>query len=150
MLTEGAGRRVCGRGAERARRSRRPLHQQLDHGRLFRLLKESGQDIATIKVAPGGGGAGGLDESRRDQCRRGQAGVGRDVRHRPPAAVIVEARGLAQISVRAAGADREETIAANPKAVQDYREGKKAAVGFDGPGDARQPRQASPQVVNLA
>jgi len=120
-------------------------------GELFRLLKESGQDIATIQVAPGELAAlvglvnrGAINAAAGKQVLEEMFATGR------PAAVIVEARGLAQIS-DSSELERivEEAIAANPKAVQDYREGKKAAVGFLTGQVMRASRgKANPQVVS--
>ncbi len=119
-------------------------------GELFRLLKESGQEIAAIKVAPeelaalvGLVSKGAINAAAGKEALAEMFATGRS------AEAIVEARGLAQIS-DSGELERivEEAIAANPKAVQDYREGKKAAVGFLMGQVMRASRgKANPQVV---
>jgi aspartyl-tRNA(Asn)/glutamyl-tRNA(Gln) amidotransferase subunit B len=101
-------------------------------GELFRLLKESGDDISAIKVAPS-------DLVALIRLVEGKAitsNVGKQILQemfasgRPPAK-IVEEKGLAQISDDDAMSDIvDEVIAANPGPVQDYRDGKDAVMGF--------------------
>ena len=100
-------------------------------GELRALLNTQGRDIAASPVS-----AAGLAElldlidARGDQRQAGQRGVGESVRERREPGAVVAREGIAQMS-DAGELERvvDEVIAANPKAVEDYRAGKTSALG---------------------
>jgi aspartyl-tRNA(Asn)/glutamyl-tRNA(Gln) amidotransferase subunit B len=101
-------------------------------GDLMRLLNESGGDIATCSVTPAGL-AGLINAVEAGTISGKQA---KDLLERSfasgeqPAEIIVR-EGIAQVSdVGALETVAREVIATNPKAVEDYRKGKAAAVQF--------------------
>ena len=103
-------------------------------GDLSRLLNQDHRDIADSPIAPAG--LAELLELIADGTLSTSLGQNRPWRRCTPAggsaaAVVVEEKGLAQISdTGAIEAAVAEAIAANPKAVADYLAGKENAARF--------------------
>jgi aspartyl-tRNA(Asn)/glutamyl-tRNA(Gln) amidotransferase subunit B len=99
-------------------------------GDLARLLNAAGKEVSACPVTPAGL-AGLVDLVAEQRISGSQA---KDVLEQSFASgqqpvAIVESKGIAQLSDQAA-LERlvEEVIAANPKAVEDYRKGKESSV----------------------
>ncbi len=119
-------------------------------GELFRLLRDSGQEIGQIRVRPeglvellgllqeGAINAMGAKEVLDEMCASGESAV-----------AIVERRGLRQISDQEAlSAAVREVLEAHPGPVQQYLEGKEQVLGFLMGQVMRATRgQANPQMV---
>lgn len=101
-------------------------------GELFRLLRESGQEIAAIRVGPDAlAGLLGLIEKGIITATMAKAVLDEMFATGRTAAEIVEAKGLGQIADAGELARvAEEVIAANPKAVREYLDGKEQVLGF--------------------
>jgi len=101
-------------------------------GEMMRLLKEEGSSASGSRVNPRGVAellalvaAGTVSASAGKEVFAEMFRTGR------AAAEIVESRGLAQVSDEGA-LERivADVLAANPKSIEDYRAGKKKAIGF--------------------
>lgn len=101
-------------------------------GELFRLMKEQGDDIGAVKIAPAQipelialVNAGTISNTIAKIVFGEMYATGRDPR------AIVEEKGLSQISDRAAiAAAVDKVIAENPKPVAEYLAGKEASAKF--------------------
>ncbi len=101
-------------------------------GELFRLMKEKGDDIGAVKIAPAQipelialVNAGTISNTIAKTVFGEMYATGRAPR------AMVEEKGLAQISDRAAlAAAVEKVIAENPKPVAEYLAGKEASAKF--------------------
>jgi aspartyl-tRNA(Asn)/glutamyl-tRNA(Gln) amidotransferase subunit B len=101
-------------------------------GELFRLMKDSNTEIGAVKIAPAQipdlivlVNAGTISNTIAKAVFEEMHASGRDAR------VIIEEKGLAQISDRAAlEAIVEKVIAENPKPVSDYLAGKEVTAKF--------------------
>jgi aspartyl-tRNA(Asn)/glutamyl-tRNA(Gln) amidotransferase subunit B len=101
-------------------------------GEVARWTNESGRDLAELPVSPASlAELIGLVESGGVTAANGKEVFAEMARSGGDARSIVASRGLATIE---AGdellAAAREAIAANPKAVEDYRAGKEAAIKF--------------------
>ncbi len=99
---------------------------------LFARLKESNQELIEAKVKPGQLSGlielvekGAITPKSAKEVFEEMFATGRD------AGTIVKDKGLSQLSDEGAIADAvDKTIAANPKAVTDFRAGKEASLNF--------------------
>jgi aspartyl-tRNA(Asn)/glutamyl-tRNA(Gln) amidotransferase subunit B len=101
-------------------------------GEVFRLLHDSGQEITQIKVRPEGlVGLLGLIAKGTINATVGKEVLTEMFASGEPAEAIVARKGLTQISDEAKlGEMVRQAIAQNPKAAQQFLEGKEAALGF--------------------
>ncbi len=120
-------------------------------GELFRLMKETGDEIGAVKIAPAQivdlmalVHTGALSHTMAKSVFEAMYATGRD------AHVIVAEKGLAQISDRAAlQAIVQKVIAENPKPVAEYLAGKTATAKFlIGQVMKASKGQANPALVN--
>ncbi len=101
-------------------------------GDLMRLLNESGGEIAQCSVTPAGlAGLINAVEAGTISGKQAKVLLERSFASGEQPAEFIAREGIAQVSdAGALEAVAREVIAANPKAVDDYRKGKAAAVQF--------------------
>ena len=120
-------------------------------GELLGLLNEAGQEIGTCKITPTDLGEL-LKMVQEEMISRnmGKAVLEEMFASGEKPGVIVEKKGLVQISDEGALAEIiARVIDQNPKSVEDYRGGKKKAVGFLVGQVMKETRgKANPQLVN--
>ncbi len=120
-------------------------------GELLGLLNEAGQEIGTCKITPAD--LGELLKMVQEEVisrNMGKAVLEEMFARGEKPGVIVEKKGLVQISDEGALAEIiARVIDQNPKSVEDYRGGKKKAVGFLVGQVMKETRgKANPQLVN--